>query len=133
MEIVSQPDVSGTPMRALPMVRPATVQDVPAIYELLDIYARQGNLLPRSFNDLYRNVRDFFVTELDGRIAACGALEIFTEELGEVRSLVVADDYKGRGLGQHLVQHIVAESRELGLQRLMALTYVPQFFSQARV
>lgn len=120
-------------MRALPMVRPATVQDVPAIYELLDIYARQGNLLPRSFNDLYRNVRDFFVTELDGRIAACGALEIFTEELGEVRSLVVADDYKGRGLGQHLVQHIVAESRELGLQRLMALTYVPQFFSQARV
>lgn len=66
--------------------------------------------------------------ELDGQIAACGALEIFTEDLGEVRSLVVAEEYKGHRLGQLLVRRIIAKARALGLRRLMALTYVPAFF-----
>lgn len=79
-------------------------------------------------NELYRHLRDFFVIALDNNVAACAALEIFTEDLGEIRSLAVADTYKRRGLGQLLVNHIVAEAQSLGLRRLMALTYVPHFF-----
>jgi amino-acid N-acetyltransferase len=109
-------------------LRPASIDDVPYIHHLLEIYASQGNLLPRSMNELYRHLRDFFVVDVDGKIAACGALEIFTENLGEVRSLVVADEYKGRGFAKLLVQRIVLEARTIGLRRLMALTYVPGFF-----
>jgi len=109
-------------------VRAAAIGDVPAIHYLLEIYAEQGNLLPRTMNELYRHLRDFFVVEVHEQIAACGALEIFTEDLGEVRSLVVADKYKGQGLGRLLVQRIIEEARTLGLKRLMALTYVPAFF-----
>lgn len=111
-----------------PAVRPAAIHDVPEIHHLLEIYASQGNLLPRTMNELYRHLRDFFVIEIDGRVAACGALEIFTEQLGEVRSLVVVDAHKGRGLGRLLVERIMAEATALGLKRLMALTYVPTFF-----
>lgn len=111
-----------------PSVRPAAIHDVPEIHHLLEIYASQGNLLPRTMNELYRHLRDFFVIEIDGRVAACGALEIFTEQLGEVRSLVVVDAHKGRGLGRLLVERIMAEATALGLKRLMALTYVPAFF-----
>ena len=111
-----------------PSVRPAAIHDVPEIHHLLEIYASQGNLLPRTMNELYRHLRDFFVIEIDGRVAACGALEIFTETLGEVRSLVVVDEHKGQGLGRLLVERIIAEAAALGLKRLMALTYVPAFF-----
>ncbi len=123
---MSQPERSDATV--LPAVRAAAIYDVPEIYHLLEGYARQGNLLPRPMSELYRHLRDFFVIELEQHVAACGALEIFTEDLGEVRSLVVAERYRGRGLGQRIVQHIVSEARALGLRRVMALTYVPVFF-----
>lgn len=113
---------------AAALVRPAAIADVPEIHHLLEIYASQGNLLPRSMSELYRHLRDFFVVDFEGRPVGCGALEIFTENLGEVRSLVVADGHKGRGYGRMLVERIVEEARIIGLKRIMALTYVPDFF-----
>ncbi|MFV1996994.1 MAG: N-acetyltransferase [Acidiferrobacterales bacterium] len=112
----------------VPHIREAAITDVPQIHDLLDAYAHMGNVLPRPFNELYRHLRDFFVVEINGHIAACGALEIFTEDLGEVRSLVVDENYTGHGLGNHLVQRIMDAARQIGLRRLMALTYVPEFF-----
>lgn len=113
---------------AVPRVRPASIQDVPEIHHLLELYAQQGNLLPRTMSELYRHLRDFFVVESADRVVACGALEIFTESLGEIRSLVVAEDQQGRGFGRLLVERILEEARLIGLSRLMALTYVPGFF-----
>lgn len=110
------------------LVRPAAIHDVPEIHQLLELYAAQGNLLPRSMSELYRHLRDFFVVDNDGHVVGCGALEIFTDDLGEVRSLVVADEHKGHGHGRQLVERIIAEAKSIGLKRLMALTYVPVFF-----
>ncbi|OGI39761.1 MAG: GNAT family N-acetyltransferase [Candidatus Muproteobacteria bacterium RBG_16_62_13] len=115
-------------MRETASVRPAAIHDVPEIHQLLELYAAQGNLLPRSMSELYRHLRDFFVVDSDGRVVGCGALEIFTDDLGEVRSLVVADEHKGHGHGRQLVERIIAEAKAIGLKRLMALTYVPDFF-----
>ncbi len=111
-----------------PLLRPAAIGDVPYIHHLIEQYAAQGNLLPRPMSELYRHLRDFFVVEIDGTVIGCGALEIFTEDLGEVRSLVVADEHKGHGYGQLLVERILEEARMIGLRRVMALTYVPPFF-----
>ncbi len=111
-----------------PIIRPASIADVPTIHHLLEIYAGKGNLLPRTMSELYRHLRDFFVIETGHRVVAIGALEIFTEDLGEVRSLVVDADYERRGLGRLMVERIIAEAREIGLRRVMALTYVPDFF-----
>jgi len=120
--------VSDTPVVQTPQVRPAAIHDVPEIHHFLETYAAQGNLLPRTMSELYRHLRDFFVIEMNGRVAACGALEIFTEDLGEVRSLVVDDAYKGKGYGRVLVDRLLDEARTIGLRRIMALTYVPGFF-----
>ncbi len=114
--------------QVVPQIRPAAIADVPEIHHLLETYASKGNLLPRTMSELYRHLRDFFVIEIHGRVAAIGALEIFTEDLGEVRSLVVAEEHERHGLGRLMVQRIVAEARRIGLRRLMALTYVPAFF-----
>jgi amino-acid N-acetyltransferase len=116
-------------VQPLARVRPAAIGDVPVIHHLLEIYAAQGNLLPRTLSELYRHLRDFFVIEADDKkVVACGALEIFTDDLGEVRSLVVDDAWKGKGLGRLLVERLIDEARAIGLKRLMALTYVPEFF-----
>jgi len=125
---VPRPDNNLALESATPVVRPAAIGDVPYIHHLLEVYAAQGNLLPRTMSELYRHLRDFFVVEIDGKVAACGALEIFTENLGEVRSLVVDDEFKGRGFGRMLVERIIEEARVIGLSRLMALTYVAPFF-----
>jgi amino-acid N-acetyltransferase len=125
---VPQPDLSRAVASVTPIIRPAAIGDVPYIHHLLEIYATQGNLLPRTMNELYRHLRDFFVIEVGGKVAACGALEIFTENLGEVRSLVVDDEFKGQGFGRMLVERISEEARVIGLKRLMALTYVAPFF-----
>jgi len=125
---VPQPDLTRAIKSAAPAIRPASIGDVPYIHHLLEIYAAQGNLLPRTMNELYRHLRDFFVVEVNGQVAGCGALEIFTENLGEVRSLVVDDAWKGQGFGRMLVQRITEEARAIGLKRLMSLTYVAPFF-----
>lgn len=124
---MSRPDPLH-PSAAPPVIRQAAIGDVPTIHHLLEIYAAKGNLLPRTFSELYRHLRDFFVIEVDGQVVACGALEIFTEDLGEVRSLVVDEAHERRGLGRLLVGRIIDEARAIGLRRLMALTYVPPFF-----
>jgi len=113
---------------ALPVIRPAGIGDVPYIHHLVENYAAQGNLLPRTMSELYRHLRDFFVIEMDGKVTGCGALEIFTEDLGEIRSLVVDDAFKRHGFGRLLVERLLEEARRIGLRRIMALTYVPAFF-----
>lgn len=109
-------------------VRPATVDDVPIIDQLLRSQIEKGKLLPRTLPELYERVRDFFVAESDGDVVGCGALQLFTAELGEVRSLAVAASQEGRGCGRALIEYLVQESRRIGLRKLMALTYVPVFF-----
>lgn len=115
-------------MTDLYVVRSATVFDAGSIYALIENHAEKGNLLPRPMNEIYRSIRDFFVVELEGSIVACGSLEIFTEILGEVRSLVVHEDHHGKGAGRLLVAELIKEAKHIGLLQLMALTYVPEFF-----
>lgn len=122
--------MSTVPEQATATVRPAAITDVPEIHELLDTYARMGNVLPRPYNELYRHLRDFFVVEVGGHVVACAALEIFTETLGEVRSLVVAEKYLKHGFGRLLVERVLDEARSIGLRKIMALTYVPGFFQK---
>lgn len=112
------------------VLRPARTEDVPTIHKLLQAYADLGNLLPRDESELYRSLNDFTVIVLGERILACAALEIFTSELGEIRSLAVHPESSGMGLGRRLVEHLSTLAIDKGLKRLMALTYVPEFFQK---
>ena len=109
-------------------LRAATIKDITAIHHLLKSYSDRGSLLPLSVQDLETNLADFWVIDLSGSVVACGALELFPNQLGEVRSLAVDETSTKAGLGRYLVNHLIAQARSRNLSRLMALTYVPEFF-----
>ncbi|MGR3984592.1 MAG: N-acetyltransferase [Gammaproteobacteria bacterium] len=109
-------------------IRPARLADIAGLHALLAHFSSRGVLLPRSEADLTRNLREFSVLELNGAIIACAALQIFTRDLGEVRSLAVAPQHARRGLGRRLVMRLEREAAGFGLGRLIALTYEAGFF-----
>lgn len=114
------------------ILRKAAIADVKSIHRLLMDCAGKRLLLPRSFNELYSHLRDFVVAEEPetGRVAGCCALTITWEELAEVRSLVVAEDIQGRGLGRKLVEFCVSDALTFGIYKVFALTYQVQFFQK---
>jgi amino-acid N-acetyltransferase len=49
-------------------VRKAKITDVKAIHRLVNEFAKKGEMIPRSLNDLYENIRDIYVYEGRGEI-----------------------------------------------------------------
>ena len=112
------------------MIRHARIPDARAIHQLLLAYAKDGQLLGRSLADIYDSIRDFYVYEENDEILGVGALAICWEDLAEVRSVAVAAGQHGKGIGAKIVKSCLGEAAELGLRRVFALTYQPEFFKK---
>ncbi|HXW00329.1 MAG TPA: N-acetyltransferase [Anaerolineae bacterium] len=109
-------------------VRKAQLTDVPLMMPLLNEYAKQAEILPRSEADVYQSIRDWVVAEADGKIVGMGSLLIMWGDLAEIRSLVIDQTYQGQGVGRAIVTQLLGEARMLGLPRVFALTRKPSFF-----
>ena len=110
------------------MIRHAHISDARKIHKLLLDYAQDGQLLGRSLANIYDSIRDFYVYEEAGEVLGIGALAICWEDLAEVRSLAVVSGQQGKGIGRKLVEMCLQEATQLGLKRVFALTYQPEFF-----
>ncbi len=115
----------------VPMIRPATLGDVPELHALIQAFAARDYLLSRTAGELYETIRDFLVaSDADGTLLGCSALHIVNARLAELKSLAVAERAQGLGLGRRLVAAVLAEARTLGLQRVFCLTYQEAFFGR---
>lgn len=105
-------------------VRSARTADVPALQALVEPLVHQRILLGKDLVVFYEAVQEFRVAEDDhGRLVGCGALHVMWEDLGEVRTLAAAPDWRGRGVGHAILTRIEADAQELGLTRLFCLTF----------
>ncbi len=112
-------------------IRKARIKDVSLIHKIINHNAREGSMLPRSLQELYEHLRDFFVAEQEGKgILGCCALHITWAELAEVKSLAVVEEARKRGTGKLLVDSCLKEARDLGVRHVFALTLVPVFFEK---
>jgi amino-acid N-acetyltransferase len=101
------------------------------LQSLINKYAEQKLLLHKSLDEIYHLLRGFRIIKNEHeKIIACAHLDLFTEELAEVKSLVVAEEYQGLGLGRKLVEDCQLEAKELGIKKLFALTYQEEFFKK---
>ena len=112
------------------MIRKAKVPDVKKIQKLINYHAKRDKMLPRSLNELYENIRDFFVYAEGENVYGCCALHIDWEDLSEIKSLAVAPSRLKKGIGKKLLDECMKEARTLKLKKVFALTYVPGFFEQ---
>jgi len=112
------------------MIRKAKVSDVKAIQSLVNQYADSGQMLHRTLNDLYENLRDFHVYEDNGSLSGVCALHISWDRLAEIRSLAVRQDMIGRGIGGMLVRQCLNEATQLQVERVFVLTYRADFFNK---
>jgi len=109
-------------------IRKALISDVKQVQRLVNEFAKKEEMLPRSLNDLYENIRDLFVYEDKGQISGACALHILWDDLAEIRSLAVSKELQGRGIGKQLLKTCLKEAKQLGIKRVFALTYQPEFF-----
>lgn len=112
------------------MIRKARIKDIKQIQELIGYFAKRDVMLPRSLNELYENLRDFWVYEEKGKLIGCAALHISWDDLAEIKSLAVAKNNQGRGLGRDLVLACLAEAKVIGAKKIFVLTYKPEFFKK---
>jgi len=96
--------------------------------QLINHFADKGEMLPRPLSELYESIRDFFVIREGERVVACAALHVSWSDLAEIRSVAVAEDSQGEGLGDRLVAACLKESAELGINTVFCFTYQPEFF-----
>jgi amino-acid N-acetyltransferase len=112
------------------LIRRAGVGDVAGIAALVNENAERGRMLHRSPGDLFERCRDFRVAVDEDGLAGCCGLRIIWADLAEVYALAVRSDRRGAGLGGKLVEAVVEDARELGVRRVMALTYEDGFFGR---
>ena len=108
-------------------VERARVGDVREIKRLVDEYAGPI-LLEKTLADLFEDVTEFWVARLDGEVVGCGALHVFCEDLGEIRTVATDPRARRRGVGQAVCTEIIDYATELGLHRLFVLTFEVEFF-----
>jgi N-acetylglutamate synthase-like GNAT family acetyltransferase len=109
-------------------VRAARVKDLDAVAEFLDPFVADRRVLPRTAEELSALLRTGFVAVSGGRVVGFAALEVYSRKLAELRSLCVAPEWQGRGIGRRLVERCLALARERLVFEVMAITSQDQFF-----
>jgi len=111
-------------------IRKPKLSEVVQLKALIDNAVGKGLVLPRTLEELYENVRDFYVYADEKGLGGCVSLHIDMEDLAEVRTLIVRDDIQRRGIGKMLLDAVLSEARELGIPRVYVLTRCPEFFKK---
>ncbi len=112
-------------------VEKARIGDVKRMHELVNKFARKGEMLPRALSEIYENIRDYFVIRNSrGNVLACVALHINWSDLAEIKALAVTSEKQKKGLGAALIKACIEESRSLGIPNIFCLTYKPGFFQK---
>lgn len=115
-------------MKKIVIIRKATADDIPAINALIERYVTDGILLPRTFRELEDLLESYFVAEIDGAMVGCAALDVYNRKLAEIRSLAVAPEAQGNGVGKLLVQACIELAQERDILEVMAISSKENFF-----
>jgi len=118
---------------AEPVIRKARTADVNDMFRMINHYAEQQRMLPKTQLQLYENLRDYSVAveaSAPHRTLGCGALHIYWENLAEIRALAISPGLTGRGIGTYLVEKLLNEAREMNIEQVFVFTYEPRFFSR---
>lgn len=108
----------------------AKLSDIEDMQHLVAPEVSSGIILPRSDDDVATNIRSYILAkEVDEIVGFC-ALHIHTKELAETRSLIVKESKRGSGIGKALINQALLNAKDLGLKKVLTLTYQKDFFEK---
>lgn len=109
-------------------IRSATPSDLPTINALIAAYPEQ------LVQDYLPDVEDFFVAEDpstgSGQVIGCCALQIYSQRLAEIRSLAVAKEHQGKGVGSALIEQCLAKAEARGIYEVLSITGAVALFEK---
>ncbi|UFJ39420.1 N-acetyltransferase [Brevibacillus humidisoli] len=111
-------------------IRHAMTSDVDQMLMIVNQYAQQGLMLPRTKISILENLQSFIIAYDGQNVIGVAGLHILWDDLAEIRSLAIAESAKGLGVGKRLVLSLVGECERLGIRRALALTYQKDFFEK---
>jgi amino-acid N-acetyltransferase len=110
------------------VLRAAVSADAAALHALIASHLEEGRLLPRTLDELTIHAPRFVVAVAGGQIVGCAELAPLSQEVAEVRSLVVSRDARRLGVGVRMVEELAVRARREGYRRLTAFAHDPAFF-----
>lgn len=115
--------------------RKPNLKDIDLMTEILEVEVKKALVLPRSKDSFAKEIRSFwvaFVQDQSGESQMAGfcALQIYSQNLGEIRSLVVLEKYRNLGIASGLIERSIKEGLELGTREFLVLTYRPNLFKR---
>ncbi|HCG7974621.1 TPA: argininosuccinate lyase [Vibrio parahaemolyticus] len=109
-------------------VRPARLTDIETLEGMVAYWANMGENLPRSRNELVRDIGSFAVAEHHGEVTGCASLYVYDSGLAEIRSLGIEAGWQGQGQGSGIVNYLVDKARQMAIKKVFVLTRTPEFF-----
>ena len=112
------------------IIRPAHEADISAIMAMVNRFAAQNIMLPRTEGSIRQTLADWLIAADGETVAGFGSLVPLTDALVEIRSLAIHEDYQGQGIGGQLVAALVEMARERDMEQVCALTLRTNFFTR---
>ena len=106
----------------------AKLSDIVYMQEVVRPEVEKGIILFRSADEMATNIRSYILAKDDDVIIGFGALHFHADDLAEIRSLVVAEAYRGKGVGKGIIHSLMVEGEQLGVKKVFTLTYQRAFF-----
>ena len=122
-------------------IQPAAEENVASIAALVNGFAAKNLMLPRTEESILHALPDWLVavappapaqgaTPPSPQLLGCGSLVALTEQLVEIRSLAVATEGQGQGIGRRIVEKLVRMATARGYAQICALTLQEAFFEK---
>ena len=109
----------------------AKLSDIPMMQELVVSEVKDGIILNRTEDEVATNIRSYVLVKDNGKLIGYAALHVHSTRLAEIRSLIVDDTYRGKGVGKDIVNFTLDEAKKIGVSEdVLVLTYLPQFFEK---
>lgn len=112
------------------IVRQAKLSDIDSLENMVNYWSQQGENLPRTREDLIRNILTFAVCVKNGEVVGCACLYVYDTGLAEIRSLGVSPMIQRQGQGRAIVEFLIHKARTFELKKVFVLTRNPMFFEK---
>ena len=112
------------------IIRSARTADVKQIRSIIDTFAAPGKMLEKETVTLFESVQEFVVAVDGDQVIGCGALHVLWEDLAEVRTVAVKEEFHKNGIGHQIIEAIIDRARLIGVERIFCLTFQTEFFGK---